>query len=373
MSFQQQTGAYRLAVALCSFGLIALSGCGTPGAPQPPSLKLPEPVKDLTAVRAGGSVTLRWTMPRKNTDHLLLKGPIPVSICWRQASETCQSLAKTQQSPEAKAEFQSALPAALASGDPRPISLFVELDGPKGRSAGLSNPAVILAGSAPGPVLGLTAQVRADGVALHWTGSAQTLIRLHRTLITPAAKPAAKSPDSDKPGSLKPAEEPLLRDLLVDPPAAGQSPGANQGAIDRTARFGQVYEYTAQRLVQIQVNGATEELAGETCAPVRVATVDTFPPAVPQGLAAVYTPEAKTIDLSWEPDTDEDLAGYAVYRAAADGQWMRISGPKPLVGSAYRDTSVQPGNSYRYAVSALDQLGHESNRSAEASESVPNP
>jgi hypothetical protein len=369
MSFQQHIGQRRLAFALIGLGLIGLSNCGTPGAPQPPSLKLPEPVKDLTAVRGGSSVTLHWTMPRKNTDHLLLKGPIHVSICWRHASEACQPLAKTQQDPEAKAEFQTTLPSALVSGEPRPISLFVELESPKGRSAGLSNPATVLAGTSPGQLAGLTAEVRADGVALHWTGSEQTLVRLHRTLITPAPRPAAKSTGNDKPGSLKPSEEPILRDLLVDPPAAGQGPGA----LDHTARFGQVYEYTAQRLVQLRINGATQELAGETSPPVRVATVDTFPPAVPEGLAAVFAPEAKTIDLSWEPDTEEDLAGYAVYRTGPEGNWTRISGSKPLIGSAYRDTSVEPGRTYRYAVTALDQLGHESNRSAEASESVPNP
>jgi len=33
-----------------------LPGCGTPGAPQPPSLKLPKPVNDLQAVRKGDTV-----------------------------------------------------------------------------------------------------------------------------------------------------------------------------------------------------------------------------------------------------------------------------------------------------------------------------
>jgi hypothetical protein len=34
---------------------------------------------------------------------------------------------------------------------------------------------------------------------------------------------------------------------------------------------------------------------------------------------------------------------------------------------------VQPGHTYRYAVAAIDQLGHESARSEEAEENVPNP
>jgi len=371
--------------AIVSLALMALSGCGTPGAPQPPSLRLPEPVNDLTAARAGNSVTLTWTMPRKSTDHLPLKGQIPVSICWRDAREDkgdCQPSGQASEAPEAKVEFKAPLPGALSTGKPRPVSLFVELKSPKGRSAGLSNPAVILAGTAPGPVVGLTAQVRADGVALHWTasesGTQTTLVRLHRKLLTPpasAAKPA-NAPAEGKPGTVKPAAEPALRDLLVDP----QSGGQGSGAIDKTARFGQVYEYTAQRLIRVSLSGAERngdeiDLPGEISAPVRVATVDTFPPAVPQGLVAVYVPEEKTIDLSWEPNTEEDLAGYIVYRAGPESGagWQRISGPQPLTGAAYRDASAEPGRSYRYAVSAIDQLGHESDRSAKAAESVPNP
>src|SRR5438874_3696192 len=49
--------------------LAFLAGCGTPGAPQPPSLHLPEPVRDLRASRKGDKVTLTWTQPSETTDH----------------------------------------------------------------------------------------------------------------------------------------------------------------------------------------------------------------------------------------------------------------------------------------------------------------
>src|SRR5258705_12915941 len=45
-----------------------LLGCGTPGAPQPPSLNVPKPVGDLQAVRKGDTVYLRWTVPTETTD-----------------------------------------------------------------------------------------------------------------------------------------------------------------------------------------------------------------------------------------------------------------------------------------------------------------
>ena len=44
-------------------------GCGTPGAPQPPSLNLAKPVSDLKAVRIGNQVNLTWTVPTHTTDN----------------------------------------------------------------------------------------------------------------------------------------------------------------------------------------------------------------------------------------------------------------------------------------------------------------
>jgi fibronectin type 3 domain-containing protein len=79
-----------------------------------------------------------------------------------------------------------------------------------------------------------------------------------------------------------------------------------------------------------------------------------------------------SIDLSWIPVTEADLSGYAVYRREGDGSWSRISPLQPVVGPGFHDPNVQPGHAYRYAVTAIDQLGHESARSEEAEETVPN-
>src|SRR3954462_14141657 len=48
--------------------LLILVGCGTPGAPQPPSLRVPKPVDDLAATRKGDRVLLTWTPPTQTTD-----------------------------------------------------------------------------------------------------------------------------------------------------------------------------------------------------------------------------------------------------------------------------------------------------------------
>jgi hypothetical protein len=231
---------------------------------------------------------------------------------------------------------------------------------------------VVLAGEAPAPVIGLSAEVRKQGVALRWTPageSSPTAVRLHRKLLTP---PAAKPHE----GLLTPQPEPLEQNLLVDSCASDERNGSCR-ALDTNIRFGQSYEYRAQRVARVTLEGKTLELAGEFSAPIRVEAKDIFPPETPTNLAAVATTgengAAPAIDLSWQPVTDADLAGYAVYRRVGEATWQRISPPDPLAPPAFHDTQVQPGYTYRYAVSAISQGGHESARSAETVETVPNP
>jgi hypothetical protein len=362
-----------LAAALAA-GLM-LAGCGTPAAPQPPSLKLPVPVADLAASRMGNQVTLTWTMPKKSTDKLLLKGNVAGFICRKENAGNCIAAGSgLSVAPGAAGSFTETLPADLAAGEPRPLSYFVELRNHNGRSAGLSNAAVVLAGEAPAPVAGLSAEIRKTGVELRWTHleAATQEIRLRRNLLNP---PPAKHQQGQQ-GLLTPQPEPIEQNLLVDSCTREAGKGSCR-ALDSSIRFGQVYEYRAQRVARVTVEGNTLELAGEFSAPVRVEARDIFPPAVPTGLAAVATTgdngAGNAIDLSWQPVTDADLAGYVVYRREGDGEWQRISPAGPLVPPAFHDSQAQPGHSYRYAVSAISQGGNESARSAETEESVPNP
>jgi hypothetical protein len=347
----------------------ALAGCGTPGAPQPPSLNLPVAVSDLAANRAGNRVSLTWTMPKRNTDKLLLKNDeaVTVRVCRRQGAGACDVAgAELAFAPGAEGSFTETLPAALAAGPPRPLNYFVELRNHSGRSAGLSNAAHVLAGQAPAPVAGLSAEVRKQGVVLRWTPAAgqdspAQIVRLHRKLLTP---PPAKPQE----GLLAPQPEPVNQKLLVE---------AGNRALDKEIRFGQSYEYRAQRVARVAVDGRPLELEGELSAPVRVQASDVFPPETPTDLAAVATTSEdgaeNAIDLSWQPSADSGLAGYAVYRREGEAAWQRISPGEPLVPPAFRDAHVLPGHTYHYAVSAIGQNSHESARSAQTEETVHNP
>src|SRR3954464_11386014 len=57
------------------------AGCGQPGAPMPPSLHLPIPVRDLKATRVGERVTLTWTVPYETTDREAIRKPGEMRVC----------------------------------------------------------------------------------------------------------------------------------------------------------------------------------------------------------------------------------------------------------------------------------------------------
>ncbi len=352
------------AAALLGAALAAgLAGCGTPGAPQPPSLNLPEIVTNLSAVRTGNQVALTWTMPRRNTDKLLLKGDVAVRVCRQDGASGCvDAAASTTLAPGTSATFTDTLPAAETAGEARVLRYFVELKNRNCRSAGLSNAAVVLAGAPPTAVDGLAAEVRKAGVVLRWAKNGDgTPVRLQRTLLTPQAVPTKAS-------VLTAPAEPVEQMLRIDDVDQGR-------ALDKTVRFGEVYTYRAQRVAQVTVDGKALELAGELSAPLRVEVNDVFPPETPTGLVAVATAGSDSnetaIDLSWQPNTDADVTGYAVYRHEGESAWQRISPAGPVVGPAFHDAHVEPGHTYHYAVTALDQHGHESARSSEAQETVP--
>ncbi len=350
----------------------ALTGCGMPGAPLPPSLDLPVPVTDLSAVRTGPQVALSWTMPTKTTDKVLLKGNVSARVCRNQTSaSTCSIAATLPFAPGASATFNDALSPELASGPPHVLTYFVELVNRKGRSAGLSDSAEVLAGEAPPAIENLTAEMRKNGVLLRWTPapseSSPVAIRLVRRLLSPPIKKSNQGP-------LAEPAEPLEQSLLIDPALNSDH------ALDTNIRFGETYDYRAQRVARITIGGSTLELAGPLSAPVHIDAINIFPPTAPKGLEAVATAgnngSGPAIDLSWLPGTEPDLAGYIVYRREKDAsgaltERQRISPAQLVIGPGYHDSNVQPGRTYIYSVTAIDQQGHESSRSAEASDTVP--
>jgi len=365
------TSLFRVAEA-CGCGLLSLAilGCGQTGAPAAPSLQLPTPIADLSANRIANHVHLQWTMPRRTTDKLALKGPQAVHICRRVDDGPCATVADVSFPPDKPASYDDPLPADLGEGSIRQLIYSIEVRNRHGRSAGGSNLAYTAAGAAPPAFTGTSATVATDGVLLRWQPASLTgdehKVSIHRTLLSPP-KPVKSENNAKSPfGSATP---PLVQDqdLIVRLPGATDT----GQALDPDASFDVRYSYRISRINTVVLAGKSIDMEGPISPELVVETKDVFPPRVPSGLAAVSAPEEGAIDLSWSPNTEPDLAGYAVYRSDGGGTAQRISGTAPLDTPNFRDRTAVPGRIYAYSVAAIDRDGNESARSAEATESLP--
>jgi hypothetical protein len=342
----------------------ATFGCGAPAAPGPPSLNLPAPVLNLSAIRIGNSVHLAWSMPTNTTDHLALHHPVTVQVCRALENGLCGILASLVFPPGATGAYTDLLPADLSQGPDRLLRYGVALNNHAGKSAGPSNPAYSATGLSPTAVTGLTGQMRGDGVLLSWQPVVEpgepVSFRIERLQLSSAnPKEAPKSP-------LAPAVPAAAQTLVVH--GKEGDPGH---AIDNSALFNQRYRYTLERVASVVVSGEPVEVQGLPSEAIVVATTDVFPPAIPVGLVAVADAAGGAIDLSWSPDIDSDLAAYQVYRRDVHGDLPARRIASAGIETSYRDTGIQPEHTYAYSVSAVDQSGNESKRSQEVEETLP--
>jgi len=353
----------------CVLALAFLCACGVPGAPQPPSLKLPKPVRDLRAERKGDQVTLTWTAPRVTTDQEGIKQLGTTRICRSLGTEPASACAAVGEIPGA--QLSPAKPAGFAGTLTETlqqqrwagfVTYSVEVQNIYGRSAGLSNQVQVSLAPALRAPVELKAEVTAQGIELRWRGDGHL-------------KPGSGAWE----GSYRVYREPLqegARRVALDAGEMDNPQIVNAVVgfhfLDKSAEWENKYRYVVVPITRYGQGEQAGEFEGEESA-VEVFARDVFPPAVPSGVEAVYTPvpqQAGFIDLTWTPDTEADLAGYNVYRHEEGAEAVKINA-ELVKTPAFRDNNVVAGHKYLYSVSAVDLRGNESGRSSVASEAVP--
>jgi hypothetical protein len=355
-------GKFTVLSALCLF----LASCAQTGPPLPPSLELPRPPSDLRAGRKGNTVTLTWSEPTLTTDGQSVRSLGVTRICRTAQAEMreCGSPAGEVAAPQDRAapsgpvkrqSFTDSLPAAALEQDPsNEVTYAVEVLNRDGRGAGLSNQVHVLAVPALAPPENPTVELTPEGVVVNWRSAGETTSApgvQHRYRIYRRAE------DSEK-------------EVIAGEVPAGEA--GRQRFVDSSIEWEKTYFYRITAVSIVTRPGSTAQVEGEDSAPLRIAAHDLFPPAVPSGLQAATSGEGQKlfVDLIWAPVADADLAGYNVYRRGGNGAAAKLN--SELVKSpAYRDSAVATGTTYSYSVSAVDLRGNESERSEEASESVP--
>ena len=113
--------------------------------------------------------------------------------------------------------------------------------------------------------------------------------------------------------------------------------------------FGTQECFAVRSLEKVATHGVESELSEPAC----VTPKDTFAPKAPQRLAAVAAPGV--ISLSWDANSEPDLAGYLVLRGEAAGGTLQPLTPTPIAATNFEDKTAQAGVRYAYAIVAVDK------------------
>jgi hypothetical protein len=357
----------RLPLVLICLLAIGAAGCGTPGAPLPPSLGIPKPINDLQAVRKGATVTLTWSAPTDTTDGALVRKPGKMQVS-RAISDNGTTGGPAQVVAELPLESALKEPAPPAPTAKDSVGSLLQTPGGNfavytvlaqsnhGKSAGSSNQATVpLVPTLPAPPQ-MQATTVPLGVSLSWE--------------------QASAPENRSQLTTQYAYRIMRREQGVQtPPVMVKQVSAGNEAmalVDTGIEWQKHYDYWITPVTLWQGAGKKGVVEGEDSPLTAIFADDKFPPEAPVGLQAVFSGLANQpfIDLAWTPNTEPDLAGYNVYRHSGDEPAVKINSELVKTPS-FRDTQVKPGTKYFYAVSAVDLRGNESGRSAETSETVP--
>ena len=367
----------RLQLGICLFMAVLGTGCGTPGIPEPPSLELARPVRDLKAVRKGSEVRLTWSVPEQTEDHQVFRHAGPTRICRSMGSPmhdcgTSVVELPPQKTPTQRLSSRKRLPKSQQPTPPQEtytdqLSPSLELQSPSsnlsyavsvlnsyGRSAGLSNQVQVPSAPTLAPPANLNANLSPKGVELTWNAV----------------------PPSPEISGVKYEYRVYRRDVAANQDSvAGEIPvvgTSSPSLVDTGFEWEKTYDYRVTVVTVVDHAGGPEQVEGDDTSSVRVVAHDVFPPATPTGLQAVFSgPGQKAfIDLIWAGNSESDLAGYNVYRRDVGSEPVKIN-TEVVKTPAFRDSNIVPGHEYFYSISAVDAPGNESPRSEEAGETVP--
>jgi fibronectin type 3 domain-containing protein len=284
------------------------------GAPQPPFIRIPEGVKDLSVTQTGHDLFLAWTDPPHYID-----GSTATNLSRVQIRSGDVLIGRVDAAgPGQPQSYKVPLPAE--AGSARSFSVVVETS--QGKQSTVSNIVSITPVEVPGSVADLASTVDQREIVLRWN---------------------------------VPREHPEFADAYIvtrsDTPAEPQTV-MNTMFEDRRYMTGAALTYQvtpARRVGSSLVMGVASE-------PVRVMVLDKTPPKAPTGIEVRESGAGGFI--TWDANEENDLAGYRIFRSERpDGGFKQLT-DRLIARNTFVDPDYRPA--YYYALMAVDDSGNES-------------
>jgi hypothetical protein len=219
---------------------------------------------------------------------------------------------------------------------------------------------------------GLAAGTVSTPIIISATGATNTPQTITASLTVTAQPALGLSPTTFSFAATQGAANPASKTLNITNPGTGTltwSVTGNANWLTLTPASGTTTTGTSPVTLSVNTAGL---LAGPFTAAITVtATAATNSPQTIPVTMTLSAPTTSTVTLTWNANTEPDLAGYKVYQATASGAYP----PTPIAtvlkpATSYVATGLQVGTTYFFVITSYDTAGNESAPSNEVSKSI---
>lgn len=364
---KHKSAARHLIFLLFVSALALAPTCGKRRPPLPPIERIPQRTELLSGAQRGNQVILSWPAPRRNAGEGSVQSIRRVDV-YRVAEKPNAPLPMTEEEFATRStlvgsvtyeeikkggENLTYIDTLELAGEPARLRYAVRYVNAAGQRAAFSNFLLIEpAAKVAQPPTIVKKEESETGLTISWQAPAANI-------------------DGSTPVNLLGYN--VYRTIASQPEVSqtpiNQSPLITTQYQDRDFKFGQRYTYVV-RSVSLGTEARPVESLNSNS--IEIAPVDIYPPSAPGQIST--GPAPGRIALFWPANSEDDLAGYLIYRSIdpnlAKDKWTKLT-PSLYSKTTFTDENVEAGKTYYYYITAIDTAGNVSPPSEVVSETVP--